>query len=90
MTSGLLRQSGLDAPASGLRTLGPGFNLDAPLTAPHPDNFGLPALEQPEVGVLAPVVQTAANANLGAGGRQVARPQGAREPLSAHRMALCR
>ncbi|MEV6111217.1 hypothetical protein AB0L59_01555 [Streptomyces sp. NPDC052109] len=58
---------GIDAPASDLRTLGPGLNLDAPLTAPDPDNFGLPALKQPEISLLAPVVQTVADANLGAG-----------------------
>jgi hypothetical protein len=58
---------GIDAPASDLRTLGPGLNVDAPLTQPNPDNFGLPDLKLPQVGVLAPVLQTVAGADLGTG-----------------------
>ncbi|MER5430601.1 hypothetical protein [Streptomyces sp. NPDC002588] len=58
---------GLDAPASDLRTLGPGVALDAPLTAPNPDNFGLPDLKPPQAGVLTPVLQTAPGADLGLG-----------------------
>ncbi|WP_225821419.1 hypothetical protein [Streptomyces naphthomycinicus] len=58
---------GIDAPASGLRTLGPGLVLDAPLTPPAPDNYGVPGLKMPQAAVLAPVVQTVADADLGAG-----------------------
>ena len=58
---------GVEAPASDLRALAPGLNVDAPLTAPDPDNFGLPDLKLPEVGVLAPVLQTVAGGNLGTG-----------------------
>ncbi|MEU3830884.1 hypothetical protein GT045_04140 [Streptomyces sp. SID486] len=58
---------GVDAPASDLRTAGPGLDVDAPLTQPNPDNFGLPDLKLPEVGVLAPVLQTVAGADLGTG-----------------------
>ncbi|MFF1438481.1 hypothetical protein [Streptomyces sp. NPDC058295] len=56
---------GLDAPASDLRTLSPGLTLDAPLTAPNPDRFGLPDLQLPQAGVLTPVLQTVPGANLG-------------------------
>ncbi|MEU9453574.1 hypothetical protein [Streptomyces sp. NPDC048277] len=58
---------GVDAPASDLRTLAPGLSVDAPLTAPDPRHFGLPGLKQPGAGVLAPVVQTVAGGDLGAG-----------------------
>ncbi|WP_225096417.1 hypothetical protein [Streptomyces sp. CoH27] len=58
---------GIEAPASDLRTLGPGLNLDAPLTQPDPRNFGLPDLKLPEAGVRAPVLQTVAGANLSSG-----------------------
>ncbi|MET7474276.1 hypothetical protein ABZT17_07925 [Streptomyces sp. NPDC005648] len=58
---------GLSTPASDLRTLAPGLNLDAPLTPPNPDNAGLPDLKLPEAGVLAPVLQTVPGANLGLG-----------------------
>ncbi|WP_333737903.1 hypothetical protein [Streptomyces sp. IBSBF 2806] len=58
---------GLDAPASDLRTLGPGLTLDAPLTAPNPDRFGLPDLKLPEAGVITPVLQAVPGANLGLG-----------------------
>ncbi|MET7405403.1 hypothetical protein [Streptomyces parvulus] len=57
----------VDAPAAGLRTLAPGLSLDAPLTAPRPDALGLPGPKLPEVGVLAPVVQTVPVADLGVG-----------------------
>ncbi|MDT9700199.1 hypothetical protein [Streptomyces sp. P17] len=58
---------GVNAPASDLRTLAPGLTLDAPLTPPNPENFGLPELKLPEAGVLAPVVQTVTGADLVAG-----------------------
>ncbi|MFD5267509.1 hypothetical protein [Streptomyces sp. NPDC058335] len=58
---------GLDAPASDLRTLSPGLTLDAPLTAPDPDRFGLPDLQLPQAGVLTPVLQTVPGADLGLG-----------------------
>ncbi|MDQ0581099.1 hypothetical protein [Streptomyces rishiriensis] len=56
---------GLDAPASDLRTLSPGLTLDAPLTAPNPDRFGLPDLQLPQAGVITPVLQAVPGANLG-------------------------
>ncbi|MER6953823.1 MULTISPECIES: hypothetical protein [unclassified Streptomyces] len=58
---------GLDAPASDLRTLGPGLDVDGPLTAPNPDHFGLPDLKLPEAGVLTPVLQAVPTADLGLG-----------------------
>ncbi|MFJ1974861.1 hypothetical protein ACIO93_40245 [Streptomyces sp. NPDC087903] len=54
-------------PAADLRTLSPGLTLDAPLTAPNPDNYGLPAVQLPQAGVLAPVLQTVPGADLGMG-----------------------
>ncbi|MFG2605847.1 hypothetical protein ACGFT2_20230 [Streptomyces sp. NPDC048514] len=57
----------VDAPASDLRALTPGLSLDAPLTAPRADNSGLPQTKLPEVGVLAPVLQTVPDANLTTG-----------------------
>ncbi len=59
--------AGLDAPASGLRTLTPGLSLDAPLTAPDPGALGLPSPKLPEAGVLAPALRTAPVADLGVG-----------------------
>ncbi|TQJ53174.1 hypothetical protein OHU34_27060 [Streptomyces sp. NBC_00080] len=58
---------GLDAPASDLRTQGPGLTLDAPLTAPNPDRFGLPDLQLPQAGVISPVLRTVPGADLGVG-----------------------
>ncbi|MES4890264.1 hypothetical protein [Streptomyces sp. NPDC096012] len=58
---------GVDAPASDLRALAPGLSVDAPLTAPRADNFGLPQAQLPEAGVLAPVLQTVTDANLTTG-----------------------
>ncbi|WP_329250061.1 hypothetical protein OG223_19540 [Streptomyces sp. NBC_01478] len=55
---------GVSTPASDLRTLAPGLGLDLPLTPPNPDNFGLPDLKAPQVGVLAPVLQTVPGADL--------------------------
>ncbi|KOV58317.1 hypothetical protein [Streptomyces sp. MMG1121] len=49
--------AGVDAPGTDLRTLAPGVNLDAPLTPPNPDNFGMPNLKLPEAAVAAPVLQ---------------------------------
>lgn len=57
---------GLDAPASDLRTAGPGANLDAPLTAPR-GAFGLPATKLPQAGVIMPFLQTVPTAGLGLG-----------------------
>ncbi|MEV0224772.1 hypothetical protein [Streptomyces sp. NPDC050704] len=54
-------------PTSDLRALTPGATLDAPLTAPRADKLGLPALQLPEAGVLAPVLQAAPGADLGLG-----------------------
>ncbi|MBK3642845.1 MULTISPECIES: hypothetical protein [Streptomyces] len=58
---------GLSTPASDLRTLAPGLDLDAPLTPPSADNGGLPGPKLPEAGVLAPVLQTVPGADLGTG-----------------------
>lgn len=55
---------GVAAPASDLRTLAPGLDVDAPLTAPNADNFGLPEAKLPQVGILAPVLQTVPGADL--------------------------
>ncbi|NKQ28755.1 hypothetical protein [Streptomyces galbus] len=56
---------GVDAPASDLRTLGPGLAVDAPLTPPDADAFGLPDLKLPQAGVLTPVLQATPAADLG-------------------------
>lgn len=58
---------GVGAPASDLHTLGPGLALDAPLTQPDPDNFGLPDLKLPQAGVVAPALRTVPGASLGTG-----------------------
>ncbi|WP_432133088.1 MULTISPECIES: hypothetical protein [unclassified Streptomyces] len=58
---------GVSAPASDLRTLGPGVALDAPLTPPNADNFGLPDLKLPQAGVITPVLQAVPGADLGLG-----------------------
>ncbi|WP_328871481.1 hypothetical protein OHT76_15915 [Streptomyces sp. NBC_00287] len=58
---------GVHAPASDLRTLAPGLTLDAPLTPPNPEGFGLPEPKLPQAGVLAPVLQTVPGADLVAG-----------------------
>lgn len=55
---------GVHAPASDLRTLAPGLTVDAPLTPPNPDNFGLPEPKLPQAGLLAPVLQTVSAADL--------------------------
>lgn len=55
---------GVSTPASDLRTMAPGLALDVPLTPPNPDNFGLPDLKAPQLGVLAPVLQTVPGADL--------------------------
>ncbi|MET7284476.1 hypothetical protein [Streptomyces sp. NPDC005573] len=59
--------AGVDAQASDLRTLAPGLAVDAPLTAPDARNFGLPAPKLPQLGVLAPALQTVPVADLGMG-----------------------
>ncbi|MFI9603771.1 hypothetical protein ACIHCX_28650 [Streptomyces sp. NPDC052043] len=56
---------GVGVPASDVRSLTPGLALDAPLTAPRPGE--LPALKQPELAVLAPVLRTTPGADLMAG-----------------------
>ncbi|MFB8248856.1 hypothetical protein ACFC5X_27915 [Streptomyces sp. NPDC055952] len=58
---------GVDAPASDLHTLAPGLSVDAPLGAPNPAGFGLPQAQLPQVGLLAPLVQTGPAADLGIG-----------------------
>ncbi|MFB9466186.1 hypothetical protein [Streptomyces cinereospinus] len=55
----------VSAPASDLRALAPGLDVDAPLTAP--DRFGLPDPKLPEVGVPAPALRTVPAANLATG-----------------------
>lgn len=57
----------LDAPASALRAVSPGLAAEAPLTPPDPGNAGLPALTTPDLGVVAPVLQTVPGADLGLG-----------------------
>ncbi|MEU2423264.1 hypothetical protein ABZ619_19945 [Streptomyces sp. NPDC007851] len=58
---------GVDIPATDLRTLTPGLELDAPLSAPDPQHYGMPHLKMPEAGVLGPVLQTVVGGDLGAG-----------------------
>ncbi|MFE1246370.1 hypothetical protein [Streptomyces sp. NPDC058735] len=58
---------GVDAPASGLRTLAPGVSVDAPLTAPDADGFGMPRAKLPQAGVPTPAVRTVPAADLGVG-----------------------
>ncbi|WP_336114427.1 hypothetical protein [Streptomyces sp. PTD9-10] len=58
---------GVGAPASDLHTLGPGLALDAPVTQPDPDNFGVPDLKLPQAGVVAPALRTVPGASLGTG-----------------------
>ncbi|GAA2893323.1 hypothetical protein [Streptomyces mexicanus] len=58
---------GIDAPVSDLRAETPGLTADAPLTAPRPGPGGLPALKQPELGVLTPALRTVPGAELVAG-----------------------
>jgi hypothetical protein len=57
----------VDAPAADLRALAPGLTVHGPLSAPKPGEAGLPDLEQPELAVLGPVLQTAPVADLAAG-----------------------
>ncbi|MFD0315090.1 hypothetical protein [Streptomyces flavalbus] len=45
------------APASDLRTLAPGLTVDAPVTAPDADRYGLPGTKLPEAGVVTPMLQ---------------------------------
>ncbi|MBZ3900818.1 hypothetical protein WB401_21800 [Streptomyces brasiliscabiei] len=56
---------GVDAPAADLRTLTPGLDVDAPLSAADPDALGLPSLQDPQAAVLTPLLRTAPTANLG-------------------------
>jgi hypothetical protein len=53
--------------AADMDALAPGLVVDAPLTSPDAENFGLPDTKLPEVGVLAPVLRTVPTANLGMG-----------------------
>ncbi|MFE9254236.1 hypothetical protein [Streptomyces sp. NPDC006879] len=55
----------LTAPASDLVTRSPGVVLGAPLSAPRPQNMGLPDLVMPKLGVLTPALQGAPDAFLG-------------------------
>ncbi|OIJ69372.1 hypothetical protein [Streptomyces mangrovisoli] len=59
--------AGVSAPAADLSALTPGLAVDAPLTQPNPDHFGLPDLRLPQAGVLAPVLRTVPGADLVAG-----------------------
>lgn len=58
---------GVDVPVTGLRAHSPGIDLQAPLTPPDPDGFGMPGTRQPEAGLRAPVVEAVPTAYLGAG-----------------------
>lgn len=57
----------VNAPAGDVRALAPGLALDAPLTAPDADRFGLPSTKLPQAGVLAPVLRTVAGGNVATG-----------------------
>ncbi|OIJ86632.1 hypothetical protein [Streptomyces monashensis] len=58
---------GMALPANPLRTVTPGVALDAPLTRPSVANHGLPSLQEPALGVIAPVLQTVADGDLSTG-----------------------
>ncbi|MFB7503126.1 hypothetical protein [Streptomyces broussonetiae] len=57
----------VDTPVNDLHTLTPGVVADAPLTRPNPDNFGLPDLKEPQLGIIAPALQTIADADVAGG-----------------------
>ncbi|MFD9564274.1 hypothetical protein [Streptomyces sp. NPDC059994] len=54
LTDDKLGSAALTTPSSPLRAEGPGAILDAPLTPPQAELFGLPALDEPQAGLLAP------------------------------------
>ncbi|MBX7546771.1 hypothetical protein [Streptomyces sp. NPDC004232] len=58
---------GVTLPANPLRTMTPGVAMDAPLTQPSVANHGLPSLQEPALGVIAPVLQTVTNGDLSTG-----------------------
>jgi hypothetical protein len=58
---------GVDTSAADIRTLAPGLSVDAPLTPPDPDRFGLPGVKLPRAGVLAPALRAVPTADLGLG-----------------------
>ncbi|WP_455351979.1 hypothetical protein [Streptomyces sp. SYSU K217416] len=55
----------LATPPSELRAQGPGASLDAPLSAPRAENFGLPDLVGPQAALLTPALRGQANGVLG-------------------------
>ncbi|KOV95157.1 hypothetical protein [Streptomyces sp. NRRL B-3648] len=57
----------VDSPTGGLRALTPGLSVDAPLTAPDGSNVGVPEAKMPQAAVLAPVLRTVADGNVGTG-----------------------
>ncbi|WP_319207321.1 hypothetical protein [Streptomyces sp. ME02-8801-2C] len=60
-------EAGVSVPGADLRTLTPCLSVDTPLTAPHPEVFGLSTLRDPQAAVLTPLLQTAPTGVLGLG-----------------------
>ncbi|MFD9789967.1 hypothetical protein ACFWXK_03350 [Streptomyces sp. NPDC059070] len=65
ITDEKLGSAALTTPSSPIRAESPGAILDAPLTPPQANLFGLPAVEEPQAGLLAPTLQGTPAANLG-------------------------
>ncbi|MFJ6568858.1 hypothetical protein ACIQNU_15670 [Streptomyces sp. NPDC091292] len=64
LLGGVSDQLGLSTGGGELKTETPGASLDAPLSAPQADQFGLPRLTLPVAALSAPLVQAAPGAEL--------------------------
>ncbi|WP_348541688.1 hypothetical protein [Streptomyces sp. MZ04] len=60
-----LEQLDVTAPESDVDTSTPGASLDAPLTGPQPDHFGLPGTKLPQAALHAPLLRTQPGAVVG-------------------------
>ena len=65
ITDEKLGSAAVTSPSSPLRAESPGAILKAPLTPPQGRLFGLPALSDPQAGLLAPTLHGAPETNLG-------------------------
>ncbi|GAA0584962.1 hypothetical protein [Streptomyces crystallinus] len=65
LTEDKLGAAAVTTPSSPLSAKSPGAILEAPLTPPQAELFGLPALSEPQAGLLAPTLQGSPAANLG-------------------------
>ncbi|MFG2143303.1 hypothetical protein ACGFRG_03775 [Streptomyces sp. NPDC048696] len=65
LTDDHLGSAALATPESPVRAESPGAVLGAPLTPPKAELFGLPALDEPHAGLLAPTLHGSPAANLG-------------------------